>query len=175
MEFRKYQKVARFGTDDVRDINIGDCFVFSKLDGTNGSVYLDDKGRVKAGSRNRELTLDRDNAGFYAYVLSNKNIKEYLDAHPTHRLYGEFLVPHSLKTYRDDAWRKFYIFDVTIDKEDGGIEYIPYDIYKPLLDEFDLEYIPPIAKVRNPSCDGLLKLLDKTDFLIQDGKGRGNG
>lgn len=175
MEFRKYQHLERFGTDEVDGIELGDCFIFPKVDGTNASVWLDDEGNLKAGSRNRTLSLENDNAGFYAHVLSTEKIKEYLAKHPTHRLYGEFLVPHTLKTYREDAWRKFYIFDITIDKDDENVEYIPYDIYKPMLDEFELDYIPPIAKVSNASYETFLKALEKNEFLIQDGKGVGEG
>ena len=134
MEFKKYQHLERFGNDEVEGIELGKLYIFPKLDGTNAQVWLDDEGNIKAGSRNRELTLEKDNAGFYKFVLENENIKKYLEKHPTHRLYGEFLVPHSLKTYREDAWRRFYIFDVCLDKEDGSVEYIPYDIYKPLVE-----------------------------------------
>jgi hypothetical protein len=148
--------------------------VFPKIDGTNSSVWLDNEGNIKAGSRNRELTLESDNAGFYTWVLKNDNIKNYLLKHPTHRLYGEWLVPHSLKTYRDEAWRKFYIFDVCIDKEEE-VEYIPYDIYKPMLEEFEIEYIPPIAKIKNASYENFIKCLEQNIFLIQDGKGVGEG
>jgi hypothetical protein len=175
MEFKKYQHVERFGNTEVRDIEIGECLIFPKVDGTNAQVYLDDDGNIKAGSRNRELTLEKDNAGFYAHVLENKNIKRYLKKHPTHRLYGEWLVPHSLRTYRDEAWRRFYIFDVCLDKEDGGVEYIPYNIYQPMLEEFNLDYIPPLAVVKNGSYDQFIHYLDKNNFLIQDGKGNGEG
>lgn len=175
MEFRKYQHLERFGRAEVRDIEIGECMIFPKLDGTNASVWLDSNGNVKAGSRTRELTLEKDNAGFYAYVLENQNIKQYLKKHPTHRLYGEWLAPHSLRTYRDDAWRKFYIFDVCLDKEDDTVEYIPYNIYKPLLEEFNLDYIPPIAVIKNGNYEQFIKCLDDNNFLIQDGKGLGEG
>lgn len=176
IEFHKYQKLRRFGTVDVDGINVGECFVFPKLDGTNASVWLGENGKVKAGSRNRELSLDSDNAGFYNQIINDKNILSYLQAHPTHRLYGEFLVPHTLRTYREDAWRKFYIFDVTIDTNDEAmVEYITYDEYKPLLDEHKLEYISPIAKIVNPSYERLVELLDENKFLIEDGKGVGEG
>lgn len=121
------------------------------------------------------MTLEKDNAGFYKFVLENENIKKYLEKHPTHRLYGEFLVPHSLKTYREDAWRRFYIFDVCLDKEDGSVEYIPYDIYKPLVEEFGLDYIPPIVTMTNGSYEYFIRTLDNNTFMIQDGKGVGEG
>lgn len=175
MEFKKYQHIKRYGDTEVEGIEIGECFIFHKIDGTNGSVWLNKYGEIKAGSRNRELSLDKDNKGFYAYVLQNENIKSYLRKHPTHRLYGEWLVPHSLKTYRDDAWRKFYIFDVCVDKEDGGIEYLHYNVYKPLLEEFNLNYIPPIARVVNGDYEQFVKFLDNANFLVEDGKGKGEG
>ena len=97
MEFRKYQHIERFGTTEVEGIEIGTCYVFPKIDGTNSSVWLND-GVVCAGSRNRQLTLEKDNAGFYAAISKDERIKAYLEKHPTHRLFGEWLVPHSLKT-----------------------------------------------------------------------------
>lgn len=175
MQFKKYQHLERYGTDDVTDIELGEVLIFPKLDGTNASVWLDDEGNIKAGSRNRELSLEKDNAGFYEYILNNENIKNYLEAHPKHRLYGEWLVPHSLKSYREDAWRKFYVFDITIDKEEESVEYIPYDIYKPLLEEYNLDFIIPIAKVVNGNYEVFLKSLDKNQFLIKDGAGVGEG
>lgn len=175
MQFRKYQHIERYGTDEVEGIEDGICVVFPKIDGTNSSVWLGDDGEIKAGSRRRELTLEKDNRGFYAYVLQDERLKNYLKKHPSHRLYGEFLVPHTLKTYRDDAWRRFYIFDVVEEYEDGSFRYLPYNEYKPLLEEFGLDYIPPIAILKNPTYENFIKLLDKTDFLIKDGAGPGEG
>lgn len=173
MEFKRYQHIERFGTDEVEEIEFGLCYIFYKIDGTNGSVWLDN-GELKAGSRNRELTIENDNADFYQYILQNERIKQYLEKHPTHRLYGEWLVPHSIKTYRKDAWRKFYIFDVALCKDDDTEEYLPYELYEPLLKEFDLDYIPPLAILKNPTEESLIRCLEKTgQFLIEDGKGNG--
>jgi hypothetical protein len=174
MEFRKYQHIERFGTDEVDGIEIGICYVFPKIDGTNSSVWLDN-GILKAGSRNRELTLDKDNAGFYNSIKDDQRIINYLNKHPEHRLFGEWLVPHSLKTYRDDAWRKFYIFDVCLDKYEDDLEYLPYEVYKPLLDEFDIDYLVPLRIVKNGDYETFLKCLEQNNFLIKDGCGVGEG
>ena len=77
MEFNKYQHIERFGTDEVENIEFGRCFIFYKIDGKFGQVYLDADGNIKAGSRNRVLTLENDNANFYQYVLQNERIKKY--------------------------------------------------------------------------------------------------
>lgn len=175
MDFKKYQHVERFGNGEVLNIELGKCYVFPKIDGTNAQVYLSENGELKAGSRNRELSLEKDNAGFYAAMLENDKIKAYLEKHPTHRLYGEWLVPHSLKTYRDDSWRRFYIFDVCLDGEDGTVEYIAYDIYKVWLDEFELDYISPLKIINNGSYEHFVHELDNNNFLIKDGMGVGEG
>lgn len=182
MGFKKYQHLERFGTTEVENIELGECYVFPKIDGTNASVWLHD-GEVQAGSRKRHLNLEKDNAGFYEWVLEQENIKEYLLQNPTHRIFGEWLVPHSLKTYRDDAWRRFYVFDVAVDKtedemmheRDSELVYLHYNEYKPLLEKFGIDYIPPISIIRNADYEQLVNQLMKNVFLIQDGKGEGEG
>jgi len=174
MDFRAYQHVERYGNEGVIGIEAGTCYIFPKIDGTNSQVYR--RGDVLyAGSRSRELTLEKDNAGFYTAISKDQAVKGYILAHPEHRLCGEWLVSHSLKTYRQDAWRKFYIFDVCVDKEDGSLEYLPYDVYQPLLEEFGLNYIKPIKIIENGNYELFSKCLEENTFLIQDGKGIGEG
>lgn len=109
--FRKYQSIKKYGTDETEGIEMGASYVFPKIDGTNSQLWYD--GNIlHGGSRNREVSLENDNQGFFAYATQNEKLLKFLKAHPDLRLYGEWLVPHSLKTYRKDAWRKFYVFDV---------------------------------------------------------------
>lgn len=176
MEFRKYQHIERFGTMEVDGIEIGTCYVFPKIDGTNSSVWLGEDGQIHAGSRKRELSLEQDNAGFMKAIVKDERIMAYLQKHPTHRLFGEWLVPHSLKTYRDDAWRRFYVFDVCVDADsEEGLEYIPYPVYQPLVEEFNLDYLAPIRILKNGTLEDLLKCVSENNFLIKDGAGVGEG
>jgi len=172
--FVKYPHIERLGNDEVTDILEGTCFIFPKIDGTNASVWQED-GQIKAGSRNRELTEDVDNAGFYTWLLSSiqaKPIINYLEKYPGRTLYGEWLVPHSLTTYRDSAWRHFYVFDV-FDRDSG--QFIPYLGYCNELSDFGIDYIPLMETVEFPTEDHLIGLLEKNTFLIEDGKGPGEG
>jgi hypothetical protein len=175
MEFRKYQHIERLGTSEVSNITIGVCYVFPKIDGTNSSVWLGNDNEVHAGSRNRELSLEKDNAEFFKNILQVENIKAYLVKHPTHRLFGEWLVPHSLKTYRDDAWKRFYIFDVCVDGENDELEYLPYEVYQPLVEEFNLDYLAPIRIIKNGDYESFIQCLEQNTFLIKDGQGSGEG
>ncbi len=176
MEFRKYQHLERFGTSEVENINFGKCYIFPKIDGTNASVWLDKDGVVQAGSRNRHLTLENDNAGFYNWAIQQKNIEQFLKDFPYLRLYGEWLVPHSIKTYREDAWRKFYVFDVA-ELRQGSEEliYMPYESYKPVLEQYGIDYIPAMTTITNAGYETLIQELAKNVFLIEDGKGAGEG
>ena len=169
MEFKKYQHLERFGTTEVKDINIGECWIFPKIDGTNASVWIKN-GIIQSGSRNRHLDIGEDNAGFRDWVKGNEKLKALLQLHPNLRLYGEWLVPHTLKTYTDEAWRKFYVFDVM-----DGEEYLNYSEYSKILDEYDVQYIPTICKVVNPSYERLVGQLEKNTYMIKDGEGCGEG
>lgn len=169
MEFLKYQHVERFGTTETQGIENGMCYVFPKIDGTNSQLWMDN-GVLFAGSRNRQLSMDNDNAGFFAWAFEQHNIHAFFAKYPNLRLYGEWLVPHTLRTYQKTAWNNFYVFDVI-----DGENYIPYEDYKVILDEFAIEYIPPICKVANPTYERLIDQLEKNGYLIEDGQGTGEG
>lgn len=171
--FTKYMHLERIGTAEVEGIEVGITYVFPKLDGTNASVWLGEDGKVHTGSRNRDLTEGSDNAGFREWVRENEEkFLGFLLKFPNYTLYGEWLVPHTLKTYREDAWRKFYIFDVyNRDTE----QYLSYDVYQTLLKDAGLDYLAPLAVVKNGTLDTYIKTLDKNVFLIKDGQGVGEG
>jgi hypothetical protein len=171
--FRKYQHIEKLGRDEVDGILEGMCYVFPKIDGTNASVWLDDGGVLRCGARTREATLTNDNAGFCAHIYKHPGeIPLLLANNPSWTLFGEWLVPHTLKTYRKDAWRHFYVFDV-YDRETD--EYITYDTYTSVLDLHNVEYIPVSVIVENPTEEWLVKGLESNTFLIEDGKGAGEG
>ena len=170
--FTKYMHLERIGTSEVEGIEDGLTYVFPKLDGTNGSLWLGEDGEINAGSRNRHLAVGSDNAGFLDWAIQQDHIKRYLTDNPNHVLYGEWLVPHSLKTYRDDAWRRFYVFDV-LDAATGAL--IHYENYKDGISQFGIDYLAPIAMIKNGSLEHYLKCLDKNVYLIKDGHGVGEG
>lgn len=170
MDFEKYQHVERYGTVETEGVEFGKCYIFPKIDGTNGSIWSD-KGAIFSGSRKRQLSDEEDNAGFNKWVIDNIGTKWQLFLfHPELRLYGEWLVPHTLKTYEDSAWKNFYVFDVM-----EGDRYLTYEEYQPLMEKFGIDYIPPIAIIENPSYEKLIGFLDRNTFLIKDGQGFGEG
>jgi hypothetical protein len=184
--FKQYLHIEKFGNEAVEGIELGKVFVFPKLDGTNASVWMNNTFRgypsgegepyLGAGSRTRELSIEKDNAGFYHWITTAWGETDpwygFLDKNPTLRLYGEWLVPHSFKGYRAEAWRQFYVFDVFNDETE---QYLSYDAYKPLLDEFGITYIPPLAIIKNGDYGRFLEHLSKNFFMIPDGGEPGEG
>lgn len=170
MNFQKYMHIERFGTEEVEGIEMGLCYIFPKIDGTNSSCWLNE-GKLCAGSRNREISLENDNAEFMKNIIMDQQINNFFTIYPNYRLYGEYLVPHSLKIYRQDAWKKFYVFDVADENEN----LLHYDIYSKILDSFAIDYIPPIAIIKNPTYDNLIAKLEANVYLVQDGQGSGEG
>ena len=171
-EFIRYMHVEKFDTAEVEGIEIGTCYVFPKLDGTNASLWVDEQGDIHAGSRNREISEEADNQGFHAHVREDTRYRKFFAEHQDFILYGEWLVPHTLKTYREEAWRKFYVFDV-FHKTLG--RFIPFDIYAPTLEKYQLDYLAPIQTIRNGSHDMFGKAVELNKVLIKDGYGVGEG
>lgn len=174
MEFKEYMSVKRYETSEVEGIDVGTCYIFPKIDGTNASLWWN-QDNLWAGSRRRQLSLTSDNSGFFVWALAQKNIKAMLTDHPNLRLYGEWLVPHSLKTYREDAWRRFYVFDVSHGWDNGNETLMAYDDYQTILEEYNIDYLAPLGIIDNPSYDSLIHYLALNNHLIRDGKGSGEG
>lgn len=170
-DFIKYHHVERFGRPEVAGIEDGVCHVFPKLDGTNASVWWEDEG-IRAGSRRRPLTPMDDNHGFCDWAYHNDKLIYFLEAYKHLRLYGEWLVPHTFKGYRDDAWRRFYVFDVV---ERNTNEFVAYDEYSQLLEQYDLDFIPRIAIVNHGQEKQFWDIAEQNDYLCKPGAGPGEG
>lgn len=175
MEFRKYQHIERVNTSSTDGLLNGTCYITPKIDGTNASIWLGEDGEVHCGSRKRDLTNGDDNAGFREWVKTQPQFKAYLSKHPTHRLYGEWLVPHTIKDYIDEAWRNFYVFDVTkitgeFDTKGVEIEkYIPYEEYAWRLETYGITFLKPLAVIENPTIEQLKELMENNTFMMKEG------
>ena len=175
MFYKSYQHIEKLGTSETEGILKGGVHLSYKIDGSNGCIYLKDNGELGFGSRKRELSITEDNMGFMASFVTDKSLyskfEEILKKNPNFIIYGEWLVPVTIKRYGKDAWRKFYVFDV-FNNEDGT--YLPFNTYKEMLDEYGLLYIPEIAVLNDPSEEDIKEYLDKTgEFLITEGLGEG--
>lgn len=183
-KFRKYDHLERKAHPDVADICFGTVHVFPKIDGTNASVWAEpvddpalDSVHVCCGSRKRVLSANDDNHGFHAFVFGDDvraiALRMFVMQFPDLVVYGVWLVPHTLKTYREDAWRRFYVFDVwsRVTKK-----YLPHFMYAATMANMGIDVIPPLAVIKDPSEEQLAGLRDvKNTYLIKDDVGVGEG
>lgn len=172
--FRRYDHLVRLGHAESAGIADGRVYVFPKLDGTNASVWLDETGRLQCGSRNRVLSIESDNAGFCAWANSDDPKAVALRAWLTARyvVYGEWLVPHTVKTYRAEAWKRLWVFDVW---DRVAERYVAFDDYCDSMRKACIDLIEPLCIITNPSINQLIAQAETNSYLVQDGAGVGEG
>lgn len=130
-EFKRYKKIYSLGKEENDGILDGFCYVQEKVDGANASIWWDDVEKIiQRGSRSRKLSGDSFN-GFKEYVDGHEGIQKLLKDHPEYRLYGEWLVRHTVH-YDAKAYKKFYLFDIHVAGDDRHVTDEEGDRWLPL-------------------------------------------
>lgn len=122
LEHKKFPSIKRankIGRDLI--INEGEEYIVEeKIDGANASfqLYRDENGdwQIVAYSRRLKLSAENNLRGWFEFATQKilpraRSMDSQGLALDRYRFYGEWLVSHSVK-YRDDAYQKFYLFDV---------------------------------------------------------------
>lgn len=104
-EFKEFQKISRISRP---------CVITEKIDGTNGQIYITEDLQIYAASRNRYLTEEDDNHGFYKWVMENK--EELLQLGPG-RHFGEWWGIGINKKRYSIQEKRFSLFNVNRFKE----------------------------------------------------------
>jgi len=160
MQFRKYEKIYRIGKDEVDGILSGGCYITEKIDGANLSIWMGDGGEIRVGSRNNDVTAGEFNGAVH-YANTHEGIKKYLEEHPSHRLYGEWLVRHTL-LYKETAYKKFYLFDVYDDFSGVFLSPVTVGI---IASKYEINHVPVLGVFSKPTIEDLNKLIDRTSAL----------
>lgn len=182
-EFKKYMHIEH--AENVLPLipRHDTIYVQPKLDGSNAQIFLKDDGSIGWGSRNHELNAEHDTLKMKGYIESNYDslMKALVQLSETHRcpciLYGEWLVPHTIRNYQDTAWNRFYVFDVYLPKLNMFLQPIQY---QPILNHLGIDCIPTLSIIGDIGSD-LLEAMqkfngicEKNEFLMKDG-GIGEG
>lgn len=157
MEFRKYDKVHRFGKEETEGILKGVCHIQEKIDGANTSIWLDDAGSIQCGSRNKHLIEDDFN-GFVSFVRNHEGIKSFFEMQPYSILYGEWLVKHTIQ-YKHTCYKKFYLFDIY-----NSGEFASPGAVKDIAKKYEIDCVPNIAEFLNPTIDQINYFVGKSQF-----------
>lgn len=161
MEFRKYEKIHRLGKDEVAGILDAPVYVQEKVDGANLSVFVGNDAEIHVCSRNNDVTYRGDGFnGAVSYCQTHEGISRLLREHPKYRLYGEWLVRHTI-AYNETAYKKFYLFDVY---DEDTQKYFPADIVEGFSEMYGIERTPTIAHLDNPTVEEIMKFVGKSSF-----------
>ena len=110
-EYPSFSKVPRWNRE---------ILVTEKIDGTNGMIYINPiTNEIKAGSRNRWLSLGNDNYGFALWVEKNKDFLIETLGHGHH--YGEWWGQGIQRNYGLNH-KRFSLFNVHRWKDINGYD-----------------------------------------------------
>jgi hypothetical protein len=122
-------------------------------------------GELKCASRNNELSGGFN--GFVDYVAGHTGIRTLLTENPDFRLYGEWLVRHTV-AYRETAYRQFYLFDILIDGRYEGErvvgKFFDIDAVNDFADRYGILRPKLFEVIENPSAEYLQSLAGQSDL-----------
>jgi hypothetical protein len=182
MTYHNYLHVESILKDECEGLLDGHCVITAKLDGTNASVwYTPENGVFHAGSRNRELRLDKDNAGFMNWFTSNDDdceevrlIKDMLVENPHYQIFGEWGVGKvgAIKNYVDTAKGTLWIFDIY---DLVNEKYFSYNDMMDILSFYSLDKyaVPLIAEIDNPTMEQIQEMAENNTCLTDGTIGEG--
>lgn len=182
--YKSYLHVERLDKDECEGLLQNDnVYITAKVDGTNAVVWYDDKEKcVCGGSRTRKLTLEKDNASFYAWLQSGHEeavaLREFVTNNPDMMVYGEWLgfskFVGSMKTYNPDALGHMYIFDVFDTTE---LEYLHEEVWRDELGNYNLDrwFVPILANLSHPSYADVVAVAENNKFLLDFAENKGEG
>lgn len=160
MKFYKYPKIHHLGKEETEGVINGYMYLQEKIDGANASVWIED-GVIKAGKRSSETN---DFNGLPEYVRAHEGINSYLKENPTHHLFGEWLVRHTI-SYVPTAYNKFYLFDIGVwNYGDEKPTFLSLDEVYNVAEEYDIEAPELLWEGSNPSNEVIDHLVGKSSL-----------
>ena len=182
--FRSYTHVERLEENNEEVAGLlqsNPVYITAKVDGTNAVVWFDGE-KVCGGSRTRQLSLKKDNADFYNWLLSGnaeaEALRKVVIENPYWIIYGEWLGFNKfigqIKSYNSTAKGHMYIFDV-YDINVG--HYLPDPTWREALKSYGLEpyYVELLAILDNPSYEEVVEIAKQNKFLLDYAENIGEG
>lgn len=167
IEHKKFVDIQRLKVNYMNGFNKDDEIIIQeKIDGANAAIRTDGS---KVYAQSRKNILDEGNTlrGFYEYVqsLDAGKLTDVLGTNWV--LFGEWLVPHSVK-YPEDKYRKFYVYDIYNTENEC---YLPQSVVKITAERLGLPYVPVFYEGTFTDWDTITALVGKTDMGGEYGEG----
>jgi len=164
-----YMDIKLKNEENCINFKTGDYIVIQeKIDGANFSIKYDkDTNNIKAFSRKHELSNELDLRGAYQWskTLEVNKFKEILS--DDFILFGEWLVPHSVK-YPKDKYNKAYFYDIF---DMVNCCYLPQNEVKRIINLLNLNYVPTFYDGPFISWKHVESFVGRTDLGGKVGEG----
>lgn len=150
MDYIKMQSIPRLSKT---------CYITEKIDGTNACVHVSEGGEIRAGSKNRWLTTEKDNHGFATFVKEREDLFRKVLPPGFHR--GEFWGNGIQRGYGlPKGDRRLSLFNQKLKiKLNSSIEW-PFDfvpiLYKGMFDTVIVELMLKVLKLGSISVPGYM-------------------
>jgi len=181
MTFKKYPDIERLGHEDNRDIlNFGEdtLVIEEKVDGGNGSFWLEDDGMIHFGSRSRDLTKEEDDKIFAKQQINLQNhladlYKQDIKLNPNYFYYIEWMAKHTINyTSAPD----FIGLDIRLKhqaNDEGFGMFLGRDSREKEFDRLKIENVPIVWRgtVKELKELNVMELIPKSKYY--DGKAEG--
>jgi len=99
-QFKKYPKIYYLGSEENSeffDFGEDTVVIEEKIDGGNGSFWIDEDNKIHVGSRNRDLTNEEDEKTFAKQRAVLQEKLENKELSPEYIYYVEWMAPHTIK------------------------------------------------------------------------------
>ena len=146
-QFKKYPKIYHLGSEENNEFfEFGEDTVVieEKVDGGNGSFWIDDDNNIHVGSRNRDLTTEEDEKTFAKQRATLQEKLEGKELSKDYIYYIEWMATHTIKydTAPD-------VIGIDIRAKRSMIEgeyglFLARDLRTQLFDEIGIENVPLI-------------------------------
>lgn len=169
MKMKKYMDIERLKPSFADGFEVGDYIVIQeKIDGANFSIRYDEEtDSIKAFSRKTELDFNNTLRGAWNWsqTLDKNLVKKVLGNSLV--LFGEWLVPHTVK-YPDDKYNRAYFYDVYDTEEEI---YISQQAVENIVNRLGLTYVPVFFDGQFTSWEDVNKYVGKTEMGGEYGEG----
>lgn len=164
---KKFIDITRLKNGYMDGFRTGDKIIIQeKIDGANAAIRTDGAD-VFAQSRKNVLSEENTLRGFYGFTQSLDKSTVIDTLGDDFILYGEWLVPHSVK-YPEERYNKFYAYDVY--SLSRG-EFLPQNEVKSIAEKIGVPYVPVFFEGEFKDWDSVLALVGKTEMGGEYGEG----
>lgn len=162
----KYPKIRRLWTEETEWILHWECIIQEKIDWANASVWLEEDW-LHIWSRTQTLYHHWETYNPFNwlvdYILNHEWINKYLKENPTHRLYWEWLVQHTVR-YSPEHYNNFRLYDILIwwDEEQPGF-INPMDVVN-IAEKYNIKHPTIYWTFKDPTIELLQSYMDKPNL-----------